>query len=73
MIVDGCYPLPEILIIRVVFDHHVHLVGNYSDDYDTDGYHYDVPFDNSSHTYPRHEIENYHGMTESVVPWPLIC
>ena len=72
MIVDGCYPLPEILIIRVVFDHHVHLVGNYSDHYDIDVYHYDIPFDNSYHTYRRHEIKIYLCMTESVVSWPLI-
>ena len=74
MIVDGCYPLPasNSNYQCLVFDHHIHLVGNYSDHYDTDGYHYGIPFDNSYHTYPRREMENYLGMTESIVPWQLI-
>ena len=76
MIADiGCYPLPESNsdYQRLVFDHHDHLPSNYSDHYDITDYHYDVPSDNGYHTYHHREIENYLGMTEFVVLWPLIC
>ena len=75
MIVGGCCPLPENNsdYQLLVFDHHDHLVGNCSDHFDIVDYHYDAPFDNGYQTYPHHETENYLGMTESVILWPLLC
>ena len=84
MIVDGYYLLLESNSDFwyddhfLVFDHHVHLACNYVDHYYIVDYHFDVPTDNGYFTYSHHEIENYTsldylGMTESVVPWQLIC
>ena len=74
MIVGGCCPFPEknSSYQRLVFDHHGHLVGNCSNHYDIADYHYDAPFNNGYHTYLHYATENYLGMTESVVLWPLI-